>query len=98
MIAQFEAERLAYETQIEQVQMNLTDLEREHKVLKDENKELRKLSATRLREVEEMKRQAAELKENFNLQSIELKSEIGRLKLEKQVKFYFLGKNVNMGY
>lgn len=84
MITQFEAERLAYETQIEQIQTNLADLEREHKVIKDENKELRKLSAQRLREIEETKRQMAELKENFNLQLVDLKNEMGRLKIEKQ--------------
>ena len=78
-----EAERIAYEIQINQLQTNVGDLERELESLNRENKELRRIGAQRLRELEEFKRRVKDMDEQHRIQVDEVKRELSS-KLSKQ--------------
>jgi len=79
-----EAERAVYEMQIDQLQNNLMEAERENDNLKEENKEFQKLSAKRLRENEELRKQIKALEEKYKAEIIEIKKNIGNLQANKQ--------------
>lgn len=83
----FDAERKAYETQIDHLQINIGDFERENHMLRDEIKDLRRIGAQRLREVEEHKKLAKEVEEKYKVEMIEVKKQIGMIKLNRQVIF-----------
>jgi len=70
--------------QIDQLQNNLMEAERENESLREENKEFQKLSAKRLRENEELRKQLKALEEKYKTEIIEIKKHVGSLQANKQ--------------
>jgi chromosome segregation ATPase len=72
----FTAERVAYETQIHQLQQRVIDSDRQLQLISSENERFVRLSTTQLNEVEGQKRRQHELKASQSLELQQLRAQI----------------------
>jgi len=80
----FNAERLAYETQILQLQQRIADLETQNGMLTNENERNTKLSSSRLEECERYRREYNDLRAAQNIELTTLRSQVEGYKARSQ--------------
>jgi len=80
----FAGERLAYETQIAQLQQTVTDLEARIAIINNENDRYGRLSHSRQEEAEESRRKFNELKVSQNLELTQLRTQVESFKARNQ--------------
>lgn len=90
MTVKFNAERIAYETQILQLQQRVVDLESQVDLITVENERFSKLSVTRLEEVEDLRRTSNSLKASQHLEVSQLRAQIETFKASSHVKLHIL--------
>ena len=87
---QLEAERRIYEMEIDQLNAATLELERDLELLREENKELRRVGALRVKEVDEVRKQMKAMEDKYKVELSEIRKTVGNIQVNKQVNHIFV--------
>lgn len=81
---QLEAERRIYEMEIDQLNGATLELERDLELLREENKELRRVGALRVKEVDDVRKQMKAMEDKYKVELSEIRKTVGNIQVNKQ--------------
>ncbi len=81
---QLEAERRIYEMEIDSLNTANIELERDLELLREENKELRRVGAVRVKEIDDVRKQMKAMEDKYKVELSEIRKTVGNIQVNKQ--------------